>query len=300
MTILRSRKQFTTALAFNQNGDKLAVGGKVRTRDGRNTGRIDVWNLSGEHSLTSLPTIPGNVLKIAFASDESLIAIVSSQVLFFSGAGFRESQIIKEWSDEEYRVLTIVPNASRIVIQTVRTLELVEVRPSFCQVWSRPAYVNNLSVAGVVAFSPDGRRLAVPRDRSVEVRDFATGEVLSMLEKPIPDQFLGYHLYWSTDGRWIVATTHDWLNVWNAESGKHVFHLIPPNREWIIAAIFHAQTGQMGVMTHFAFKIYEPETWLKKRSLTCPGYPTYAAVLNTAGNVAVGTDLGVIMWNVPW
>ena len=107
MTILRLRKQFTTSLAFNPAGDRLAVGGKVRARDGGNAGRIDIWNLRAEISPTSLPTLSGYVQKLALASEETLVALVSNRVMSFSGDGFREAQIVKEWSDDEYRVVTI-------------------------------------------------------------------------------------------------------------------------------------------------------------------------------------------------
>jgi WD40 repeat protein len=301
MRILRPRKQFTTALAFNPAGDKLAVGGKVRVGDGRNPGRIDVWNLLRNDLLVTLPTLPGHVVKLGISADTALVAIVPNRVLFFSGNNLRDLQIVREWNDAEYRALTISPDASRLIILSARSIQLIELGPPFNEVWNRPASVNNLSMSGKVAFSPNGRIIAVPQGRAVELRDFATGEVLSCLENPVPpEQFLGFNLCWSTDGRWIAEASQDWGNVWNVISGRHVFHLNSVHSESMIASMFHPSTGWLGVATEFRLRIFEPESWEEKSAHACPCAPISAAASDADGNIAVGGDNGVVLWNVSW
>src|SRR5262245_8743911 len=135
MRTLLPRKQHTTALAFDVAGRKLAVGGAAPARHGRNPGCIDVWDLTSNNSV-ALPTLPGHVLKLAFAPDGLLIAViqrirqqgngveVANQVILFSGNDYHDSQVAMEWNDDEYRVLTFIPGTTRAVTQSMRRIQL--------------------------------------------------------------------------------------------------------------------------------------------------------------------------------
>jgi hypothetical protein len=245
--------------------------------------------------------LPGHVLKLAFTPDRALIAVVSNRVVLFSGCHFQDAQQIKEWTDEEYRVITIIPGTSRLVVYTARTLQLAEVKPSFNEIWSRPACVNNLYSSGRAAISPDYCQIAVPRDGSVELRDLANGETLNTLESPMPrEQFLGVNLFWSADGRWVAETWHDWLNVWDVNSGRHVFHMNPAGRQWIIGALFHAATGRLAIATHFALHILEPESWQEIGTFRYSSWPVNVVAQDQSGVIAMGGDHGVVLCDRVW
>ncbi len=68
-----------------------------------------------------------------------------------------------------------------------------------------------------VSFSPDGRRLAGARDRSVVVWDAATGEELRTLVGPA-DPVL--KVQFTAGGRQIVGFTHRQATVWDSDTGR--------------------------------------------------------------------------------
>jgi WD40 repeat protein len=70
-----------------------------------------------------------------------------------------------------------------------------------------------------VSFSPDGRRLAGARDRSVVVWDAATGEELRTLAGPA-DPVL--KVQFAAGGRQVVGFTHRQATVWDADNGRTI------------------------------------------------------------------------------
>jgi WD40 repeat protein/class 3 adenylate cyclase len=83
---------------------------------------------------------------------------------------------------------------------------------------------NDGTEPGGMAWSPDGRRLAVdPRaDSSIQVVDVDTGSLLWD-----GAQGFGYDIAWSPDGSMIV-TNGSTLEGWDADTGRHLFTLFSP------------------------------------------------------------------------
>jgi WD40 repeat protein len=89
----------------------------------------------------------------------------------------------------------------------------------------------------VVAFSPDGRQLAVAASEpALCLIDRATGELLHVLYGPTG---LVYAVSFSPDGRWVVAAGDDLtVRIWDTASGA-LFKELHGHTEQIFAAVFH-------------------------------------------------------------
>jgi WD40 repeat protein len=83
--------------------------------------------------------------------------------------------------------------------------------------------IGSLPAAYGAFFSPDGRQLAVPSERTVVVVDASTGEkrfTLQGHEWPVQNAA------WSPDGRWIATTSVDLTaRIWDADTGDQRFTL---------------------------------------------------------------------------
>jgi WD40 repeat protein len=297
MRLLHSRKQFTTSLAFSPSGDKLAVGGSVCARGARNRGRMDIWDLGVGEKRTTLPSLP-DFLKMAFTPDGALAVAFPDRVMLYSGSEFQNSTIVQEWNQGNYRIVSFSSDGTLLLVHSPTVLHLVDLRPPFSERWSSPARTN----PGGAAFSPDGRRLAVAGERSVEIRDSGTGEPVASFENPMPpERFMGFDLIWSTDGRWVAEEWQQWVNVWDTSNGRFVFQKLPQNREGITAAAFHGPTGRLGIAFDFALRLFEPEVWQEKIAYQWPVGPTSTLAFDKAGFLgAIGGDKCVALWDVDW
>ena len=75
-----------------------------------------------------------------------------------------------------------------------------------------------------VAFSPDGRRLAVGSDdKTATVRDIATGTVVHEITRGDSVRSVAY----SPDGKHLVSGSNDnTVKVWDSQTGKEVIVLL--------------------------------------------------------------------------
>lgn len=193
---------------------------------------------------------------------------------------------------------------------------MISTNPPFDEIWRSTACVNNLSMSGRIAVSPDKRKLAVPGERSVEIRDFNNGIMIDTLDLPRPDdRFFGFNLLWTSDNRWIAEMSSDWVNIWDAHSGRHVFQLIL--RTWLsdpsidrIAVptgyspacdvFFDKPSGRIGVATHSQLRIFEPGDWSEAIAHPWPLSSVTILALAENGVMAVGADCGVALIELPW
>jgi WD40 repeat protein len=76
-----------------------------------------------------------------------------------------------------------------------------------------------LSGHACVSFSPDGRRIAGGRDRSVVLWHAATGEELRTFAGPA-DPIA--HVQFAVDGRQVVGFTHRQATVWDTDTGRTI------------------------------------------------------------------------------
>lgn len=299
MRLLRKRKQRTMALAFSPDGANLAVAGRVGM-----SGRMDVWNLATSApkplALSGLSRMPFGA---AFTPTGALAVARTGGITLYHGPQFRESRAVREWPHEEYTLTAFSPDGRFVLIDTAPRLELVALEPPFPLEWSGPATGRRVT-PGMGAFSPDGTKLAVKGERSVEVRDAATGHVLTEFEPP-SGLWMGFKLLWSPCGRWVAELWQQWVAVWDAGTGRVVWRRSAEFGEWINAAAFH-RSGRLAVgiagRKDGVVRVFTPGDWREAVALAWPVGRVEALDFSPDGTLAAcGGDLpDVVLWDVDW
>src|SRR5262249_34076799 len=152
---------------------------------------------------------------VSFTADGRLAVVLPDSVVLHSGPRFRTADVVCHWNPEEYTDVSFSPEGLRVALDTESVIRLIELKPPYAEVWRRPTTGKRVT-PGKAAFSPDGTRLAVKAEHSVEVRDTATGSPLVVFDRPAPpERWFGPEFLWSPDGTWVCEVWQQWVNVWH-------------------------------------------------------------------------------------
>jgi WD40 repeat protein len=115
---------------------------------------------------------------------------------------------------------------------------------------------------------------------------------------------MGFKLLWSPDGRWVCEVWQQWLNVWDAATGRPVFQRVAQSGEWINDAAFHPPSGRLGVAISGRrdgeVRVFAPGDWREVVAYTWPVGRVSALAFHPDGTLAaVGGDRPeVVLWDV--
>jgi WD40 repeat protein len=205
-TVYRGHSNVVFAVAWSQDGTRIASGGGDRT--------AQVWSApTGTHiatysghtaAVTSVAWSPDSA-RIASASDDKTVHVwdATNGNLVFTCNGHTASVHSVAWSPDGTRI------ASASTDRTVR-------------VWDSSGnlllrYTNHTATVWGVAWSFDGMLIAsASSDKTVRVWDL-TGRTITTYSAPDITGNIG----WSSDGKWIASASNNGeMDVWNATNGQ--------------------------------------------------------------------------------
>jgi WD40 repeat protein len=139
------------------------------------------------------------------------------------------------------------------------------------------------------ALSPDGRFLAIvtgSANKSVEIVDLATGEVVITLAEPNELYLLG--LAYSADGLWLVGSAagvdRSGTTIWQAENGELLGTLDEVSNLTLSPSSFQAAASDMSQLS-----IYDTESWTVIQELSGDGDLKFSSIgYSTDGSFVAG------------
>jgi WD40 repeat protein len=200
------------ALAFNPDGDQLALGGyyEVLLRDPANGSLI-----------RRIAGAPQRVQALAFSPDGSVLAVAGGapgkfgEVKLFAPASGKLIRALPRWRDMAL-ALAFSPDGKRLAVgaadNTIRVFDAASGRQQL-------VIEQHADWVMAVAFSHDGKRLASgSRDKSARVFDAQTG---AMLEAYLEHTEPVFTLAFSGDDKLIYTAGRDRrIKVWESSTGK--------------------------------------------------------------------------------
>jgi WD40 repeat protein/serine/threonine protein kinase len=223
---IRTTMPMEGALAFNQAGDKLAIGG--------NNGALALWDAMTGQRDSRLLGHSDLISDLAFSSDGRFLAsssfdgrailwdYIAGQTLAIiqhegrvNGIAFSPDGKLLATSDENNAVLIWdITSVNNQVSDEVRSVRITE-----------PGLLLQTPLeATIVAFSPDGQRLAafVPGS-SIFIWDPFTGQQLSQIPGATT---LSSGLAFSPDGRYLAGATGEvGVTLWDTDNGQEILTL---------------------------------------------------------------------------
>jgi WD40 repeat protein len=177
------------SFAFSPNGKIVATG--------RNDGTVKLWEWATGKELRTLKPHTKPVTALAFSPDGKILALGSS------------------WHD---------PRMEEAFAEILGEVKIHDVEAGTERTWLRP---RGLGIASLV-FSPDGQALAfVPFFGDAEVRQVATGQLKQSFDEPLDPRNFGqaYAVAFSPRGDLVAVSSHGFIRLWSATTGKKLFTL---------------------------------------------------------------------------
>ena len=301
MRTLHKRKQRTTALAFSCSKHWLVVGGRV----GPKAGRVDVWDVPSGTKPITLPSLQVPPWGLVFTADGGVAVDLWDRVAVYRGPRFQTMELVSQWDPNHYTRVSFSPDGQRLVLDTEAEIRLLDLHPPFTELWSQPTTGKHVT-PGKVAYSPDGQRLAVKAEKSVEIRETSTGTPIALFDQPATGRWFGSKLFWSQDGRWVCEVWQQWLNVWDASTGRPAFQRVASSNEWINDAAFYPLSGRLAIaiasQTAGVVRLYSTDDWREKKVYSWPVGRVETLAFHPDGSLAAvgGDQPEVVLWDVDW
>ncbi|HLZ62886.1 MAG TPA: serine/threonine-protein kinase [Ktedonosporobacter sp.] len=164
-------------------------------------------------------------------------------------------------------------------------------------------YTLNLDAAQALAWSPDGKRIAIGISQDVHVLDVATGEIVFTQGG---QNDAGHSLTWSPDGRYLAwySSLYNKLEVWNVVAQSRIFshQSVVPNEIGSGGTVVWSPDGKFLAFTpQEAIEIWSTTSWQVTSTIGRNGIITIALAWSPDSKrlVSAGDSDGTVwVWNV--
>lgn len=145
--------------------------------------------------------------------------------------------------DVDRESVAVSPEAAAVAVAGRTHLEIYNTWPLQIRYDLTTADVSN-----AVAWSPDGRYVAVGTDKhTVKIYDFQDGMAVERtLESDLATTAV-FDVEWTADGQWVLGKYEEEVRVWNAETGE--LHRVLDAGEFIIRIAVHPNNTRVAAIT---------------------------------------------------
>jgi WD40 repeat protein len=207
--------QYVAAVAWSPDGKRIA--------SASGDGTVQVWDASnGSHVLTYRGHT-GDVLDLAWSPNGKYIASAGLDTTVqvwnaVTGAhittyqGHSEAVFAVSWSPDSTRIVSGSGDGTVQVWNALTGKHLLTIGEQYAK--GAPIEWNT------VAWSPDGKRIAIGGSGDVQIVDATTGKNVG---------YYGYHsgtvhsVAWSPNGQYIASATDGYVEIWNVAAVKNVY-----------------------------------------------------------------------------
>jgi WD40 repeat protein len=249
-------------IAFSPDGKTLASGGDDRT--------LKLWDMKTGELKRTLIGHGAKLTTIAFSRDGKTLAADGGDGW---GCGTGDGGVGETilWDTQTWAVKRRLPNGffkffSIAFSPNIRNI--VFSSDDYTEIWN--ASTGKLrrrlaNITGVVAFSPDGRTIAIAGwDGTVQLRYAQSGEPKRTLKGPAGESAA---VAFSPDGRILVRASGEMLTVWNTRTGEINQTLQVDGGNILFSPDSKLLAGWSGSET---LKLWDARTWQVKRTLSLP------------------------------
>lgn len=290
---LTGHARFVTSVAFSRVGEQLVSGDAETAR---------VWDLSPSHEVFTLSDL-GEVDNIAFSPDGKYLAgarwdggasvwdAATGKQLYTAGPG--DSGVDVTFSPDTKR-LALSSRDGQVAMLDAASGKVLHTLPS-------PSSPETSAAVWEVAFSPDGKRLAIAiagdQDGTAKVLDAETLQPLHELPGHTgPVRSIAF----SPDGKYIATASEDkTVKVWDAQSYRERQRLVGHKGDvWRVA--FSPDGKQLATASHDgSAKIWDVASGQELRSLYGHGGKIWGITFSNDGRYVVTTssDKSTKVWD---
>jgi WD40 repeat protein len=210
------------SVAFSPDGKTLASASK--------DGTIRLWDVTTGQNLKTLnvPGVTGAFNGVAFSPDGTLLAGASDDASAYIW-DVASGQLSMTLSDANNPLEAVAFSPDGTLLAGGSSDENVYFWDVASGQLIRHVFTGDYNGVSSVAFSPDGKTLAVTNGEngSVLLLDVATGQKGKTLASP--DQTVVIYIAWSPDGKTIAGSNGNNVALWNAATGQVIKTLNGPN-----------------------------------------------------------------------
>jgi len=231
--------------SFSPDGERIISVDPVDRND------IDVWDVSSGKKLMTLSGHEDIIWSMSYSPDGTRIVSGGEDKTVRVWNAITGTEIMTLRGHGDYPDYPELSPVSSVAFSPDGELIASGSWDSTVKIWNAGTGVEVMTLrhsygVGGVAFSPDGKRLAVADDSTIRIWDVATGDELQVLWG---HEDITLSVAFSPDGRRIVSgSKDDTVRIWDAATGVEVLRL--PIHGWVSGVCFSPDGKTLATTSH--------------------------------------------------